>query len=91
MRHVAVNVQEAVVPQSGHWLMEESPVYTVSLVRKFLESAAPATSTPASVESDSGEKRLALSEFEFPQLGNPGTGSSGVSGIQTRSPQGGLE
>src|SRR5256886_843760 len=25
MRHVAINVQEAVVPRSGHWLMEESP------------------------------------------------------------------
>ena len=38
MRHVAINVQEAVVPHSGHWLMEESPEYTVNLVRKFLES-----------------------------------------------------
>src|SRR5204863_1144723 len=35
MRHVAINVQEAVVPRSGHWLMEESPVYTVNLVRQF--------------------------------------------------------
>jgi pimeloyl-ACP methyl ester carboxylesterase/uncharacterized RmlC-like cupin family protein len=83
MRHVAVNVQEAVVPHSGHWLMEESPVYTVSLVRKFLESPAPAMPTRASMESDSSEKRLTPSEFEFPHQGNPGTGSSGVSGIQT--------
>src|SRR5436190_4380868 len=37
MRHVATSVQEAVVPLSGHWLMEESPVYTVNLVRKFLD------------------------------------------------------
>jgi pimeloyl-ACP methyl ester carboxylesterase len=36
MRHVAVNVQEAVVPRSGHWLMEESPVYTVKLVRRYV-------------------------------------------------------
>ena len=43
MRHVAINVQEAVVPRSGHWLMEESPEYTVSLVRKFLDSPAPAS------------------------------------------------
>ena len=42
MRHVAINVQEAVVPRSGHWLMEESPVYTVNLVRKFLDSSAAA-------------------------------------------------
>ena len=83
MRHVAINVQEAVVPRSGHWLMEESPAYTVNLVRTFLDSPAPAMPTPATVENDSGEKRLAPSEFTFPQQGNPGTGSSGVRGIQT--------
>jgi pimeloyl-ACP methyl ester carboxylesterase len=42
MRHVATNVQEAVVPHSGHWLMEESPAYTVTLIRKFLDSPATA-------------------------------------------------
>jgi pimeloyl-ACP methyl ester carboxylesterase len=42
MRHVAINFQEAVVPRSGHWLMEESPVYTVNLVRTFLDSPAAA-------------------------------------------------
>jgi len=83
MRHVAINVHEAVVPNSGHWLMEESPAYTVSLVRKFLDSPAPAMPTRAAVENDSGETRVTPSEFEFPQQGNPGTGSSGVSGIQT--------
>jgi pimeloyl-ACP methyl ester carboxylesterase/uncharacterized RmlC-like cupin family protein len=83
MRHVAINVQEAVVPHSGHWLMEESPAYTVSLVRKFLDSPTAAMPTRAAVENDSGETRVTPSEFEFPQQGNPGTGSSGVSGIQT--------
>ena len=83
MRHVAINVQEAVVPHSGHWLMEESPAYTVSLVRKFLDSPAPAMPTRAAVENDSGETRVTPSEFEFPQQGNPDTGSSGVSRIQT--------
>lgn len=39
MRHVAINVQEAVVPRSGHWLMEESPAYTVKLIRDFLGSS----------------------------------------------------
>ncbi|HEV2964218.1 MAG TPA: alpha/beta hydrolase [Candidatus Angelobacter sp.] len=43
MRHVATNVQEAVVPRSGHWLMEESPSYTVTLVRNFLDSTQPAS------------------------------------------------
>jgi pimeloyl-ACP methyl ester carboxylesterase len=36
MRHVASNVQEAVVAGSGHWLMEERPVETVALIRNFL-------------------------------------------------------
>jgi len=37
MRNVAVNVREAVVPNSGHWLMEESPTYTVNLIRDYLK------------------------------------------------------
>jgi pimeloyl-ACP methyl ester carboxylesterase/quercetin dioxygenase-like cupin family protein len=83
MRHVAINVQEAVVPRSGHWLMEESPVYTVDLVRKFLDSPATASPVRTAVTNDLGEKRLTPGEFDFPQQGNPGTGSSGVHGIQT--------
>jgi pimeloyl-ACP methyl ester carboxylesterase/uncharacterized RmlC-like cupin family protein len=80
MRHVATNVQEAVVPGSGHWLMEESPVYTVDLLRKFLDSPAIAA---AASPGDEGEERLTPAEFKFPAHGNPGTGSSGVSGIET--------
>jgi pimeloyl-ACP methyl ester carboxylesterase/uncharacterized RmlC-like cupin family protein len=83
MRHVATNVQEAVVPRSGHWLMEESPAYTVSLVRRFLDSPVAAIPVHNTTENGLGEKRLTPSEFKFPQQGNPGTGSSGVGGIQT--------
>jgi pimeloyl-ACP methyl ester carboxylesterase len=38
MRHVATNVQEAVVLGSGHWLMEERPTETVALIRNFLDA-----------------------------------------------------
>ena len=38
MRHVATNVQEAVVMGSGHWLMEERPVETVTLIRTFIDA-----------------------------------------------------
>jgi pimeloyl-ACP methyl ester carboxylesterase len=38
MRHVATNVQEAVVAGSGHWLMEERPAETVALIRGFLDA-----------------------------------------------------
>src|SRR6266566_5463321 len=52
MRHVAINVQEAVVPGSGHWLMEERPAYTVTLIRNFLDSPqVAATTNPDTVSS----------------------------------------
>jgi len=38
MRHVATNVQEAVVKGSGHWLMEERPAETITLIRSFLDA-----------------------------------------------------
>lgn len=37
MRFAADDVQEAVVPDSGHWIMEENPAATIELVRKFLQ------------------------------------------------------
>jgi pimeloyl-ACP methyl ester carboxylesterase len=39
MRHIAMNVQGAVVAGSGHWLMEERPAETVALVRTFIDAA----------------------------------------------------
>ena len=83
MRHVATNVQEAVVAGSGHWLMEERPAYTVTLIRNFLDSPQAAAPTKPVSAVDPGEKRLTPAEYEFPQRGNPGTGSSGVGGIET--------
>ena len=38
MRFAASNVTEGVVPDSGHWIMEENPKATVALVRPFLMS-----------------------------------------------------
>lgn len=38
MRNAATNVTEAVVPGAGHWLMEESPVATVKLIKDFLNN-----------------------------------------------------
>jgi len=36
MRFAATNVEEGVVPVSGHWIMEENPKATVAMVRAFL-------------------------------------------------------
>jgi pimeloyl-ACP methyl ester carboxylesterase len=37
MRFAGTDVTEGVVPDSGHWIMEENPVATVALVRPFLD------------------------------------------------------
>jgi pimeloyl-ACP methyl ester carboxylesterase len=38
MRFAASDVHEAVVPDSGHWIMEENPTATIAIVRDFLGS-----------------------------------------------------
>ena len=36
MRAAATDVRESIVPESGHWIMEENPHATIALVRAFL-------------------------------------------------------
>jgi len=36
MRAAANNVTEAIVPNSGHWVMEENPIATIKLIMDFL-------------------------------------------------------
>jgi len=38
MRNAAVNVTEVVIPDSGHWLMEEQPAATIAAIRAFLDA-----------------------------------------------------
>jgi pimeloyl-ACP methyl ester carboxylesterase len=37
MRFAASNVEEGVIPKSGHWIMEENPKATVAFVRAFVD------------------------------------------------------
>jgi pimeloyl-ACP methyl ester carboxylesterase len=37
MRFAASDVEEGIVPHSGHWIMEENPKATIALVRGFLD------------------------------------------------------
>jgi pimeloyl-ACP methyl ester carboxylesterase len=37
MRNAADNVSELVIPNAGHWLMEEAPDATIAAVRNFIE------------------------------------------------------
>ena len=36
MQYVASNVTGGIVPNSGHWIMEENPQATIKLVTDFL-------------------------------------------------------
>ena len=38
MRFAATNVQEGVIPDSGHWIMEENPTAAISVVGAFLRA-----------------------------------------------------
>ena len=37
MRAAATDVEELVIPDAGHWLMEEQPIATIAAVRAFLD------------------------------------------------------
>jgi pimeloyl-ACP methyl ester carboxylesterase len=45
MRAAATNVTEAIIPNSGHWVMEENPLATVTLISGFLESKRGASTS----------------------------------------------
>jgi pimeloyl-ACP methyl ester carboxylesterase len=38
MRNAATNVAEVVIPNAGHWLMEEQPAATMTAIRTFLDA-----------------------------------------------------
>jgi pimeloyl-ACP methyl ester carboxylesterase len=38
MHFAASNVREGIIPDSGHWIMEENPTATISMVRAFLDA-----------------------------------------------------
>jgi pimeloyl-ACP methyl ester carboxylesterase len=37
MRHAATNVTELVIPDAGHWLMEEAPAATIAAIQAFID------------------------------------------------------
>lgn len=74
MRQVATDVTPAVIENSGHWLMEEQPEATVTVLMNFLEG-------PRS----GGEQQARLTPAEIATLpaGGAGAGTSGLPGITT--------
>jgi pimeloyl-ACP methyl ester carboxylesterase len=74
----AIDVEERVIPGSGHWLMEEQPVATVAAIRGFLD-AQPTSTAGSRVASEA----LSLEETQAAPTAGAGAGTSGVNGIRT--------
>jgi pimeloyl-ACP methyl ester carboxylesterase/uncharacterized RmlC-like cupin family protein len=72
LRFAADDVREAVIADSGHWLMEEQPQATVTAIRSFLDAAAPLPRV-----------RLTADQVDGLARNGAGAGTSGLSGVQT--------
>ncbi|HTT97799.1 MAG TPA: alpha/beta fold hydrolase [Rhizomicrobium sp.] len=72
MRFAADDVQEVVIENAGHWLMEAQPKATVAAIRSFLDAKAALPS-----------KRLTLAEVDALSRNAGGAGTSGLTGVQT--------
>jgi len=75
----AVDVQERVIPDAGHWLMEEQPALTVAAIREFLDGTPPA----APVGRHLGQTAMSLGQTQALPTSGAGAGTSGLAGVQT--------
>jgi quercetin dioxygenase-like cupin family protein len=76
-RFAADNVRALVIPDAGHWLMEEQPTATIDAIASFLQ---PNDSRSANaVRSES----LTRSDVDTVPRQGAGAGTSGVRGIET--------
>ncbi len=74
----AVDVEERVVANAGHWLMEEQPAATVAAIHDFLDKAHN-----AAAKNGLGATALSLEQIQSMPTSGAGTGTSGLSGIRT--------
>jgi len=73
----AVDVQERVIADAGHWLMEEQPESTVTAIRDYL--SAPVVTTRVRF----GPVALSSEQVDRVPTTGAGTGTSGMAGIHT--------
>jgi len=77
---VATNVETLVLPNTGHWVMEERPRETMDALTRFL-GAAPASTASSSTLS---QMRLTPAEVRANQSGSDQIGSSWLAGVSTK-------
>ncbi|QQO19130.1 alpha/beta fold hydrolase [Bradyrhizobium diazoefficiens] len=74
----ATDVQERIIPGSGHWLMEEQPAATVQAIEAFLNGRPSAAK-----DGHVGQSALSLEQTRAMPQSGAGAGTSGVGGIRT--------
>jgi pimeloyl-ACP methyl ester carboxylesterase/quercetin dioxygenase-like cupin family protein len=76
---VATNHQSVIVPNAGHWIMEEQPAATTDALTRFLGDPAAATAS-----SGMPQLRLSPVEVRANQTGSEQIGSSQLPGVSTK-------
>jgi pimeloyl-ACP methyl ester carboxylesterase len=87
---VASNAKAMILPNTGHWIMEESPRETMSALVSFLGGQTTTASSPnaspssAAVQSTLAQMRLTPDEVRANQTGSEQIGSSLLAGVSTK-------
>lgn len=74
----AVDVQERVIPDAGHWLMEEQPALTVLAIREFLDGTPTQSSNEHLVQT-----AMSLGQTQALPTTGAGAGTSGLAAVRT--------
>ena len=77
---VATNASSVVLPNTGHWVMEERPKETMDALMRFLGVAPSSAAASRALH----EMRLSPAEVCANQTGSEQIGSSGLAGVSTK-------
>ena len=80
---VATNASSVVLPDTGHWIMEERPQETMAALMRFLEAPQTAVSSAPS-SATLPQMRLTPDEIRANQTSTSQIGSSGLPGVSTK-------
>jgi pimeloyl-ACP methyl ester carboxylesterase len=75
LKRVATNATSVVLPNTGHWVMEENPRGAREALERFLGTAS---------SSALGQMRMTPTEVGANQTGSDQIGSSGLAGVSTK-------
>lgn len=78
MQSGAIDVQERIIPDAGHWLMEEQPTLTVAAIHDFVDARSH-----GSARGHVPQTSLSLGQAEALPSSGAGAGTSGMEGIRT--------